>query len=278
MKKPALNGAVWLVGALALPALFLAACEPTGDVVLAGAPQLSVESSMTTFPETDPILGTSETIVVEARNSGGGEITLAEIRLEGPDAKDFELRAAESMTLRAGEATAFEVAFRPRSHGLKSARLSIMSDVPGQVPVQMAVRGRAAQFKYEQVDRKGIPGLNTVFNHPSGIGPFDKTAYNVASPANDLAVYTGLFETVLAAVANPDPAATAALLLPDELPVNMGAAETNFATLTGRALDDDAIDVALSVTVGIESLQSDNVDSNDKAFRADFPYVAAPHR
>ena len=143
--------------------------------------------------------------------------------------------------------------------------------------IEISVRGRAARFQYRQVDRIGIPALNTVFNHPSGIAGFDKTAYNVAAPSGDLATYTGQFEIVLGAVGNADPQATAALLLPDELPVSLGAAPTAFAQLTGRTLSDDATDVALFVTVGIAALQSDNVDANDKAFRTVFPYVAEPH-
>ena len=95
---------------------------------------------------------------------------------------------------------------------------------------------------------------------------------------NDLATYRGLFEIVAGAVGNADPAATAGLLLPDELPVDMGAATTSFATLTGRALADDAVDVALTVVVGIEALQSDNVDANDRPFTAAFPYLATPNQ
>jgi hypothetical protein len=147
--------------------------------------------------------------------------------------------------------------------------------VDGNVEVRLS--GRASRFQYRQVDRFGIATLNTVFNHASGVAGFDKKAYNLASPANDLARYRTQFQTVLGAVGNPDPAATAALLLPDELPVNMGAPVTRFGMLTGRALSDDAVDVALSVTVGIAALQSDNVDANDRPFRTVFPYVAAPH-
>lgn len=132
--------------------------------------------------------------------------------------------------------------------------------------------------KAVQVDRMGIPALNTVFNHPSGIGPFDKKAYNVASPADDLASYFDVFALVLGVVANEDPEGTAGVLLPDALPVNMGA-PTNFAMLNGRNLADDATDVALSVVIGpsLDFLHSDNVDENDRAFRSEFPYVAPPH-
>jgi hypothetical protein len=181
-------------------------------------------------------------------------------------------------TLAAGASEEIEIAFTPLTEGMKTARLIIVSNDPTQGQVEVVLRGESSRFQYRQVDRMGIPGLNTVFNHPSGIGPFDKRAYNLSTPAGDVAAYAGQFAIVLGAVGNADPEGTAALLLPDELPVNLGAPTTSFATLTGRALADDAVDVALSVTVGIASLQSDNVDANDKTFRAAFPYVATPHQ
>ena len=127
---------------------------------------------------------------------------------------------------------------------------------------------------YTQVDRIGIPALNTVFNHPPA---FSKTAYNIAGPATDVANYNAQFITVLGAVANANPAGTAAVLLPDELPVNLGSAISNFALLDGRKLSDDATDVALTVVVGVAALQSDNVDANDVAFLNSFPYLAPPN-
>lgn len=173
------------------------------------------------------------------------------------------IRAAGALALSAALllATACETPFGP-------------SEEAGLAPEEAPATDRV----YRQVDRMGIPGLNTVFNHPSGIAGFDKTAYNTATPATDVARYTEQFVTVLRAVGNEDPQATAALLLPDELPVSLAASPTAFGNLTGRALADDATDVALSVTVGFDALKSDHVDSNDRAFRATFPYVAPPHR
>ena len=125
----------------------------------------------------------------------------------------------------------------------------------------------------------GIPALNTVFNHPPSTPGFSKVAYNRKSPQTDSADYTAQFVTVLGAVANEDPAQTAALLLPDELPVDLSADTSDFATLNGRRLADDAVDVALSVTIGdtLSHLRSDNVDANDKAFLDAFPFLAPPH-
>jgi hypothetical protein len=53
--------------------------------------------------------------------------------------------------------------------------------------------------------------------------------------------------------------------------------------LTGRALNDDVIDVELILVFGGPSnkdnpqLTSDHVDANDVAFLSSFPYLAQPH-
>lgn len=129
---------------------------------------------------------------------------------------------------------------------------------------------------YDQVDRKGIPAINTVFNHPSSAA---KTTYNTADPANDVAANMAAFQAVLTAVANDDPAGTAGALLPDVLPVNLATAISNFASLDGRKLADDATDVALSVVIGssLSFLHSDNVATNDQVFLNTFPYLAPPN-
>lgn len=257
--------------------VFAAACDD--DPADPGAmPMAEIQASATEFADTELAVGTDETILIEVRNTGDGELALSSIEIVGDDASHFTLVEGQDMTsLAPGGERQIAVGFTPTSEGMKTAAVAISTNDPMQNRVEISVTGMAARYQYSQVDRKGIPGLNTVFNHPSGVGPFDKRAYNLASPADDVANYTGLFETVLGAVGNADPAATAALLLPDALPVSLGAATTSFATLTGRALADDAVDVALSVTVGAPALHSDNVDANDKAFLTTFPYVAPPH-
>jgi hypothetical protein len=257
-------------------ATLLAACEDDA-VDPATLPNAAVEASGSAFADTDPLVGTDETITIEITNDGGAGLEVSSVALGGANAAEFSLDAAPPFSVPAGGTIEVALAFMPASVGDKSATVLIMSNDPGDPRIEVPVTGRATSFQYTQVDRKGIPGLNTVFNHPSGTAGFSKRSYNVVSPAGDVATYSGQFETVLGAVGNPNPAATAALLLPDELPVSLGAATTAFGMLTGRALADDAVDVALSVTVGIAALQSDNVDANDKAFRATFPYVAAPH-
>ena len=261
---------------LLLTAALFSACDKEDPVAVAVS-ELSVQLSTDRFAPTDPEIGTDQTVVVQVANSGSGEMTIRDVTIEGGDAASFELLGRDAANLGAGASTTFEVAFRPASPGTKRATLTISSDAVRSPVFTREISGTADRFVYDQVDRKGIPGLNTVFNHPSGTAGFDKTAYNVASPADDIATYRDQFITVLSAVGNADPEGTADLLLPDELPVSLGASTTSFAELTGRALGDDATDVALSVTVGAPELQSDTVDANDKAFRAAFPYLAAPH-
>ena len=195
--------------------------------------------------------------------------------LTGTDAGEFGLESGGGASfLVAGASQDIVVFFDPASEGAKGATLLITSDDPDEPTVNVNLTGTGSIFRFRQVDRMGIPALNTVFNHPPA---FSKTAYNTAGPDGDLATYTGLFETVLGAVANADPTATAALLLPDELPVSLGAAVSNFPELTGRKPADDGTDVALQVVVGITALQSDNVDENDVPFLTSFPYLAAPN-
>jgi hypothetical protein len=128
-----------------------------------------------------------------------------------------------------------------------------------------------------QVDRIGIPGMNTIFNHTDAT----KEAYNRANPKNDVANYTGQVAGVvslisgLAGTVNHDAygAAVAGLLLPDVLTYRTGSV-ANFATLNGRGLADDVIDVALSVVANTPL--SDCV-ANDSTFSSSFPYLGAPN-
>lgn len=259
-----------------LAVMALSACDDT-PTIPEPMPMLVVEASATAFASTDPQVGSDEMIAIEARNDGDSDVSIFSVMLDGSDAADFMLDNMSAVTLGAGESMTFNVGFMPAANGAKSVDVVVLSNDPNAERTEVALTGTAETFEYTQVDRKGIPALNTVFNHPSGTAGFDKTLYNVSSPAGDVATYTAQFETVLGAVGNADPSATAALLLPDELPVSLGASPTAFASLTGRTLSDDATDVALFVTVGAAELQSDNVDANDLPFRTAFPYVAAPH-
>jgi len=272
-------GRLWTMLTLAAVVLFAACDDDPIDPAGPGAePAAEIEASAMSFADTELAVGTDDVIVIDVRNTGGANLAIESIELTGANADQFEIRGGGDMgSVAPGASREVVIGFAPTSEGAMTASVAVVTNDPAQSRVEIPVRGQAARFQYRQVDRMGIPGLNTVFNHPSGIGPFDKTAYNLALPVDDEATYTDLFIAVLDAVGNPDSPATAALLLPDELPVSLAASPTSFATLTGRALADDAVDVALSVTVGIEELKSDNVDANDRPFRSTFPYVATPN-
>ena len=236
------------------------------------SPDIGASVLALNFGEIDLSFGASVTQMVTVTNSGDGDLQIQSVSLIGADAGEFALESGDgAATLDDDASQDIVVFFDPASTGAKDATLRIMSDDPDEPTLDVDVSGTGSVFQYRQVDRMGIPALNTVFNHPPA---FSKTDYNTAGPEGDLAAYTGLFETVLGAVANADPTATAALLLPDELPVSLGETVSNFAALTGRKPADDATDVALQVVVGVASLQSDNVDANDVSFLTSFPYLA----
>ena len=127
-----------------------------------------------------------------------------------------------------------------------------------------------------QVERMGLPGINTIFNHTDAT----KEAYNRARPQNDVANYTddvagvvSLVTTLAGTDAAGYPAAIAAALLPDVITYNTATA-ANFANLNGRALTNDVIDVALTVVAN--TALSDCV-ANDSTFSASFPYLGTPN-
>jgi hypothetical protein len=129
-----------------------------------------------------------------------------------------------------------------------------------------------------QVERMGLPTINTVFNHTDAT----KDAYNRAEPRNDVANYSddvsGVVEliTSLAGTA-PDPAAygdaIAGVLLPDVITYDTSQ-PANFAVLNGRALSNDVIDVALTV---VANTPLTDCVSDDSVFRSAFPYVGLPN-
>lgn len=136
-----------------------------------------------------------------------------------------------------------------------------------------------------QVERMGLPTINTVFNHTDGT----KEAYNRAEPAGDGALVgpniaflvtalTGALDSLGAYGAGFDEAAygsaIAAALTPDVLTYNT-AQPADFTVLNGRGLNDDVINVAYSVvTNGV--LTSDCV-GEDNTLQAGFPYLGLPN-
>jgi hypothetical protein len=129
-----------------------------------------------------------------------------------------------------------------------------------------------------QVERMGLPGINTIFNHTD----LTKEAYNRAGPQTDVADYAddvagvvSLITGLAGTAADPDAygAAVAGLLLPDVITYDT-AQSANFAALNGRALADDVIDVALTVVANTPL--SDCV-ANDSTFSTSFPYLGSPN-
>ena len=263
---------------LRLPTAFFAAAallapltgcdDDSGTDPMADTGQADVSVTALAFGDRDINLGASATQMVTVRNSGAGALMISGVTTSGPFS---EGTGTTSVTLSPSQEVVFEVAFDPQAEGAAEGSLAFTTDDPARTSVSVALTGSGAVYRYQQVDRQGIPALNTVFNHPPA---FSKTAYNTAGPSADLGSYAGQFEVVLGAVANADPSGTARLLLPDALPVSLGASPSAFGSLTGRALADDAVDVALTVVVGVPGLQSDNVDSNDVPFLTEFPYLA----
>lgn len=254
---------------IALLTLLLAAVAACDEETPAGLPadaMLSVQAL--DFGDVELNFGATGAQTFTISNAGGAALEVSNVAASGP----FQLTAGSGpATIQPGGSLELGVVFVPAAAGAASGSVELTTSDPDDGSISIPLSANAGSFTYAQVDREGIPTLNTVFNHPPA---FSKTAYNVAGPDSDLATYRGQFETVLDAVANADPEGTAGLLLPDALPVSLAADMTSFATLTGRALADDAVDVALFVTVGVEELQSDNVDANDVAFLSEFPYLA----
>ena len=121
-----------------------------------------------------------------------------------------------------------------------------------------------------QVDRIGLPAIGTVF-----IPSNQDDAYNAAQPVNDRAEFRDEVVAVLMAFGNPNPGALADAFLPDILPINT-AQPSGF--LNGRRLEDNVMTAELGLIFGANAaLNDDQVDANDKAFLATFPYLAEPH-
>lgn len=111
----------------------------------------------------------------------------------------------------------------------------------------------ATRIGEEQIDRMGIPALNTVF-----IPRARKNTYNTSLPVNDPDQFGRHFGDL------------AGVLLPDVLPFDTSMAS---GFLNGRQLSDDVIDIELQVITG-DPGAGDCVDANDRVFSDAFPYFA----
>lgn len=142
---------------------------------------------------------------------------------------------------------------------------------------------------YETNDQMGRPGISTVF-----VDAADKDAFNTTIPTSMGGAFAAKFKNKLLTLnagyttnlltQNADQ--LTGLLATDVLNVSTTAPTAYYDgtnLLTGRALDNDVIDVSLILIFGgpnamsNPNLTSDHVDGNDKPFLTAFPYMAAPH-
>jgi hypothetical protein len=139
---------------------------------------------------------------------------------------------------------------------------------------------------FTQNDQMARPAINTVF-----VGSARKNEFNTTTPTAMNAAFNAQFQSVLTGFGytsnalGHDKATFAGILVTDVLNVKLSGTTTFFDgtnVLTGRALADDVIDTELLLIFGGPTgasnpgLTKDNVNANDKAFAATFPYLASP--
>jgi hypothetical protein len=129
-----------------------------------------------------------------------------------------------------------------------------------------------------QLDRQGIPAINTVFNAAAFGGPKkEKQFYNRRNPVTDVAKFHDLFSDRMVAFTTSLGAPYTAgeadgimdLLLPDILSYDVTTPAAG--PLNGRRLEDDVIDIELGiVTNGV--VPGDGIGPHTD-YRANFPYL-----
>lgn len=143
---------------------------------------------------------------------------------------------------------------------------------------------------YDQADQMGRPAVNTVFIPASG-----KDSFNTTPPSQMPTLFSNDMKSSLLGV-NPGYTTNLLGLTADQFVGVLASDVLNVSTsgptsfyngtqvLTGRALNDDVIDVELTLIFGGPSgtantgLTSDHVDANDVPFLTSFPYLASPHQ
>ena len=139
---------------------------------------------------------------------------------------------------------------------------------------------------FTQNDQMARPAINTVF-----VGSARKNEFNTTVPSAMNAAFNAQFQSVLTNfgyttnILGLDKPSFAGVLVSDVLNVKTNGTTTFYDgvnVLTGRGLADDVIDVELTLIFGGATgtsnpgLIKDNVNANDKAFLATFPYLATP--
>lgn len=158
----------------------------------------------------------------------------------------------------------------------------------GSVILFSCKKDNAPQKIYEIQDQMARPAINTVF-----VSTGEKDIFNTTIPTQMNAAFFAKFKAKLLAL-NPGYTTNALGQTADQLIGLLSTDVLNASTvkpttffdgtnvLTGRALNDDVIDVELLLLFGgpagtsNPSLTSDHVNSNDKPFLTSFPYLATP--
>jgi len=155
-----------------------------------------------------------------------------------------------------------------RSTNVTAIVLELASAPAGSFGAWAATSKADAFGAWNQIDRIGRPGINTIF-----IPTAKKDFYNSSTPDRDRAIFTGDVKATLDALKSPATDMLAALLLPDVLTCDLAKAAKYFNC---RSLADDVMDISLQQYTG-NPAAGDGVDRNENAFLARFPYLAAPN-
>jgi hypothetical protein len=130
--------------------------------------------------------------------------------------------------------------------------------------------------QYVQIERMGLPVINTVLIGRAPGTSARKDLYNRSIPSDDRRLFRQEALGVLTSI-NGDAAYSSGLidaLLPDMLPLDTSSTA---GFLNGRRPEDDVIDAVLNLA-SKGAVTSDGVSANDKAFLGTFPYFAPPHQ
>ncbi|WP_420316119.1 DUF4331 family protein [Ekhidna sp.] len=153
---------------------------------------------------------------------------------------------------------------------------------------------------YHTVDQMGRPAINTVFNF---FGNSDvKNGFNEILPSEGKSKNSNHFKGILDAlqtyifldpnsyenILGANNQTLAEILAADVLSCDLSKSPSSYGTLNGRTLDDDVIDITLTLAFSDQSsegadnpvkdgVSTDNVDSNDRTHSNSFPYIASSH-
>jgi hypothetical protein len=155
--------------------------------------------------------------------------------------------------------------------------LEVPNSALGATPHTTSLWGRTVLTQNGSMvrdDRMARAAINTVFNHGQ-----DKNIFNSIDPDKDLTTTTteGIsfvqsFRNTLSALGGSPDLAT--VLLPDMMNYDFSKA-SDYAALNGRRLQDDVIDISLSLVTG-NHVTTDNVGPHSD-YLSDFPYLGTPH-